>query len=138
MKKLFLDDIRIPKDAINLIPSDFNQFYWENDWVVVKNYDEFKKYIEQNGIPDFVSFDHDLADFHYEFTPEDYEGMTEEEMVMKFGSMEKTGLDCAKFLVEYCVDQNLFVPEYLVHSANPVGKENIQKFLENAKEFLGL
>ena len=136
MIKLFLDDCRQPKDAINLIPSEFNKFYWENDWVVVKNYTEFVRHIEKNGIPGFVSFDHDLADFHYDYTPEDYENMTEEEMITKFGSIEKTGLDCAKFLVEYCESKNENIPEYLVHSANPIGKENIQKFLENAKKFL--
>ena len=64
MNKLFLDDIRVPKDAIGLVPSNMNQFYWENNWVVVKNYDEFRNYIEKNGLPDFISFDHDLADFH--------------------------------------------------------------------------
>ena len=35
--KLFLDDIRIPKDAIGLVSSSFNKFYWENDWDIVKN-----------------------------------------------------------------------------------------------------
>jgi hypothetical protein len=134
--KLFLDDIRIPKDAINLIPTDFNKLYWEDDWDIVRNYDEFVQYIEVNGVPEFVSFDHDLADFHYDFKPEDYENMSEDEMIMKFGSMEKTGLDCAKFLVEYCADENIALPDYLVHSANPAGKENIEKFLENAKKHL--
>jgi hypothetical protein len=94
------------------------------------------QHIEKNGVPGFVSFDHDLADFHYEYTPEDYENMTEEEMVTKFGSMEKTGLDCARFLFEYCEIKGEPIPEYLVHSANPIGKENIQKFLENAKKFI--
>ena len=51
---------------------------------------------------------------------------------------EKTGLDCAKFLVEYCADENQPLPEYLVHSANPVGKKNIESFLENAKKHLSL
>jgi hypothetical protein len=62
--------------------------------------------------------------------------MTEEEMITKFGSIEKTGLDCARFLVKYCEEKGEGIPEYLVHSANPVGKENIQKFLENAKKFI--
>jgi hypothetical protein len=79
-----------------------------------------------------------LADFHYDLKPEDYENMSEDEMVMKFGSMEKTGLDCAKFLVEYCADENQPLPKYLVHSANPAGKENIEKFLENAKKHLNI
>ncbi len=30
--KLFLDDLRIPKDAIGLVPDKHNKFYWENDW----------------------------------------------------------------------------------------------------------
>ena len=33
-------------------------------WVVVKNYDEFTEYIEKNGIPDYISFEHDLAPEH--------------------------------------------------------------------------
>jgi len=49
---------------------------------------------------------------------------------------EKTGLECAKFLVEYCVNENIKLPEYLVHSANPPGKKNIESFLENAKKHL--
>lgn len=116
--KLFLDDIRIPKEAINLVPNGFNDFYLQNDWDIVRNYDEFVLHIEMNGVPEFVSFDHDLADFHYK--------------------LEKTGLDCAKFLVEYCADENLQLPQYLVHSANPSGKENIEKFLENAKKHLNI
>ena len=84
--KLFLDDIRIPKDAIGLVPDKYNQFYFSNDWEIVTNYDDFVEYIELNGVPKFVSFDHDLADFHYDLKPEDYEGMSEDEMVMKFGS----------------------------------------------------
>ena len=136
--KLFLDDIRIPKDAINLVPTKFNKFYWENDWDIVRNYDEFIQYIEVNGVPGFVSFDHDLADFHYDFKPEDYENMPKDEMIMKFGSMEKTGLDCAKFLVEYCADENVPLPDYLVHSANPAGKENIEKFHEVSNKVMGI
>jgi hypothetical protein len=136
MKKLFLDDIRSPKDAITLVPSSLNKFYWENDWDIVRNYDEFMQYLMSSGIPDFISFDHDLADFHYEFRPEDYDNMTEDEMINRFGSMEKTGLDCARLLADYCGMQGKPLPEYLVHSANPVGKENIEKFLINAKKHI--
>ena len=75
--KLFLDDIRIPKDAINLVPSSFNKFYWENDWDIVKNYDEFVQYIEVNGVPKFVSFDHDLSDFHYDLKPKNYKNISD-------------------------------------------------------------
>jgi hypothetical protein len=136
MKKLFLDDIRIPKDAIGLIPSALNQFYWENDWSVVRNYNEFCNYIEKNGLPDFISFDHDLADFHYDIKLDDYDSMSEEDMIMKFGSIEKNGFDCAKWLVDCCLENSLLLPDFIVHSANPVGKQNIQSYLYNAKKHL--
>ena len=61
---------------------------------------------------------------------------TQEEMILKFGIMENTGLDCAKWLVEYCLDNNTKLPDYIVHSANPAGKENIEKYLFNAKKHL--
>lgn len=136
MKKIFLDDIRIPKDAIGLVPSALNQFYWNDNWIVVRNYYEFCNYIQKFGLPDFVSFDHDLADFHYDYTPDDYDSMTEDEMNVKFGSMEKTGYECAKWLVDWCLENSSNLPDYIVHSANPIGKQNIQSYLDNAKKHL--
>ena len=138
--KLFLDDIRIPKDAITLIPTNFNRFYWENDWDIVRSYDEFVQHIETNGVPEFVSFDHDLADEHYNdlFSDKNWSKDDSNVELAYEEYKEKTGLDCAKFLVEYCADENQSLPEYLVHSANPVGKRNIEGFLENAKKHLNI
>lgn len=136
MIKLFLDDIRIPKDAIGLVSSNLNTLYWENDWVIVRNFHQFCNYLQKFGVPDFISFDHDLADFHYDFKPEDYENMSEEEMNDKFGSMEKTGYECAKWLVDFCLERGYKLPDYQVHSANPVGKKNIESYLLNAKKHL--
>ena len=133
--KLFLDDVRSPKDAIRLIPNKHNQFYFANDWDVVRNYDEFVQYIEVNGVPKFVSFDHDLGDTAMD---EYFRNVATKETLDYDNIKEKTGLDCAKFLVEYCADKNQPLPEYLVHSANPVGKRNIEGFLENAKKHLNI
>ena len=51
--KLFLDDVRNPRDV-----------KWAEmplgPWVIVRNYDDFVKYITSNGLPEFVAFDHDL------------------------------------------------------------------------------
>ena len=133
--KLFLDDVRSPKDAIGLIPDKHNKFYWENDWEVVKDYNEFVLYIETNGVPKFVSFDHDLGDT----AMDEYFRNVETKGTLDYDNIkEKTGFDCAKFLVEYCMDENQPLPEYLVHSANPVGKKNIESYLENAKKHLSL
>lgn len=44
---------------------------------------------------------------------------------------EKTGYDCAVWLVNYCMDNKCTIPKWNIQSANPVGKENIKKLLEN-------
>ncbi len=127
MKKLFLDDIRNPKDCVNgLVPSMLNKFYWEHDWNIVRSYDQFVSWIVKNGLPDFISFDHDLADVHY---TTDFSNFND-------GGKEKTGYECAKWLANYCMDMKLDIPRFVVHSQNPVGKANIQSYLDNAKRFL--
>lgn len=87
---LYLDDVRPT-------PDNYQRVY---------DYDKFVHFIEENGVPDFISFDHDLG-----------EG--------------KTGFDCAKFLVEYCLDHDIKKINFRVHSQNPVGKENIEYLLHN-------
>lgn len=128
MRNLFLDDIRIPLDCVLYTKE---QMFASWDWDIVRNYDEFVAYIQINGMPDFISFDHDLADTHY--TPEhlwtDYEASKkwQEEQV----HTEKTGYHCAKWLVEYCMDNNCKLPQYYCHSMNPVGKDWILGVLDN-------
>jgi hypothetical protein len=137
MRKLFLDDIRQVRDACYYVSNP--KLYWEEEgWDIVRNYDEFINYIKTKDMPSLISFDHDLADFHYEYKTEEYESLSEEEMIMKFGSMEKTGLDCAKWLVDYCMDNNETLPDFMVHSANPTGKVNIESYLNNAKKHLNI
>jgi hypothetical protein len=114
--KLFLDDIRQPKDACYLVINP--AIYWEDDWQVVKNYPEFCSWIKRNGLPKIVSFDHDLADVHYEIDFNDWNDLTADQL-----GVEETGFQ---------------LPEYYVHSANPVGRKNIQGYLDNAKKHLEL
>lgn len=122
MKNLFLDDLRMPIEAKNLVQPQFNKLYLDEDWAIVRNYKEFTNWISFYGVPDLVSFDHDLADFQ--------QSSSDQSVV------EKTGLDCAKWLVDYCLDNELSLPDYIVHSANPVGKKNIEGYLSNATKHL--
>jgi spore coat polysaccharide biosynthesis protein SpsF (cytidylyltransferase family) len=103
---------------------------WE--WKTVRNYDEFVSYITKNGLPDFISFDHDLSDEHY--NPDMYNG---QEIYNKHYAefKEKTGMDCAKWLVDYCMDNKKELPDFVVHSMNPAGGENIKLLLDQFKEF---
>src|SRR6478752_846746 len=129
MDNLFLDDIRIPYQVGNYInPVELRVLYRKSAWDIVRDYDEFVKFIETKGLPKLISFDHDLADEHY--NSESWQDST-------FGIYrEKTGYDCAKWLVEYCEKNSLSLPEILVHSMNPIGSENIKNLINGYKERL--
>jgi len=126
MKNLFLDDIRTLRMAFD---HTANTIYLKEEWDIVRNYNEFVNYIETNGVPDMISFDHDLADIHYDeeyqSNPINYDGMT-----------EKTGYHCAKWLSQYCIDNNFKLPSWLIHSQNVVGGENIDSMMLSAKKFI--
>ncbi len=112
--KLFLDDLRLPKDCVSFVKNHGldSTLYLAADWHIVRSYNEFVAWIETHGLPDFISFDHDLG-------------------LPEIPDMdEQNGMTCAKWLVNYCLDHELPLPDYLVHSQNPVGKGNIEGMLE--------
>jgi len=130
--KLFLDDIRQPKDCIHYMNKRIgalNPIYLE-EWNVVRNYDEFVEAITNNyGKITHISFDHDLSDEHYD--PMMYEGQTEyNELYNKF--TEKTGYECAKWVKEFYKEKNKQLPVMFVHSMNPTGTQNIINVFKNA------
>lgn len=115
---LFLDDIRTPLAVYELTKQEI---FLKKDWQIVRSYDEFVSFVEGKGgfrLPYFISFDHDLSTKAYQG---DYES-------------EKTGYDCALYLVNRCLDLNLPLPKYFVHSMNPVGKERIESLFSYFKK----
>ena len=76
-------------------------------FVWIDNSTEFKSYIEQIGVPYAICFDHDL-------------GMNSED-----------GAECARWLVNYCLDRNIPCPKFAIQSSNPVGAENIRSLINN-------
>jgi hypothetical protein len=130
-----LDDIRDPKVCITYmtpkVGSDINIYL--RDWVICRNYDEFVNTIKLKGLPKLVSFDHDLSAEHYR--PSMYDQDKHYNRYYYDGTFkEKTGYDCAKWLVDYCIEKKLELPRYFVHSMNPIGSDNIIHYLENFKE----
>lgn len=125
MYKLFLDDLRQPVDAYFYMHAPI---YNEPDWTIVRNYDEFIWAIKEFGIPEIVSFDHDLADEHY--------GMQDN---IEYGMFtEKTGYHCAQWLINYCMDHDLELPKYtLIHSMNNVGRQNIESLFKTYRKIHG-
>jgi hypothetical protein len=120
---LFLDDFRYPEDCFEYT---HQTVYIDEQWVIARSYDEFVKTIQEKGIPEVISFDHDLADEHYT----DFHGYDEYQ--------EKTGYHCAKWLIEYCLDNNLDIPKFIfIHSMNPVGAQNIASLFNTYRKLYG-
>lgn len=127
LKALYLDDQRTPK---NNPPEGYEP------WNIVRNYDEFKDWIDKNGMPDYVSFDHDLGEEHIQdFWNYQANGIA----AINYGDFkEKTGLDCAKYMIQYAMDNNISLPKLVgVHSHNPLGALNIQSLVNSYKKHCG-
>jgi hypothetical protein len=113
---LYLDDVRTPTD---------------DSWQVVRDYNEFVAHIRLNGLENYemISLDHDLGseamdEFYNNALPNytlNYDNIVN----------EKTGLDCAKWLVAESMVKNIPLPQIYVHSANPIGSANIMGYVNN-------
>ena len=120
---LFLDDVRIPTH-VTWVDIPKNQHY-----SLVRNYDQFIELINLRGLPKYVCYDHDLADSHYGY------GLNNDNI--PYGEyLEKTGYDCAKWLVAYCAERKIKHPPYIVHSLNPIGKKNIEAYIDSYNKTL--
>lgn len=96
MVRLFVDDVRNP-------PED------GSPWILARSYEQAIGLFLEHGIPDYISFDHDLG-------------------------MGPTGYDLVKWMVEQHLEGLIKFPSnftFKVHSANPVGAENITNYLNN-------
>lgn len=113
-ERIYLDDVRTPIDK---------------DWIIARNYDEFVKIVKTYGLENIktISLDHDLGDsamkeWHknvYHNYSLNYDNIT-----------EKTGYDCAKWLVEQWMNGEAVVDVY-THSANAIGASNIMGIINN-------
>jgi len=82
------------------------------NWYIARDWEDVMMYLRTHGMPSGISFDHDL------------------------GKDQHTGYDIAKFLVDLDMsnDSNFNLPaefSFYVHSQNPIGAENIQRYLDN-------
>jgi hypothetical protein len=121
-----LDDIRSMADVrkYTILPDVPNE-----QWIIVRSYDELVDTISKHGLPTFVSLDHDLSDAHY---GHGLRGDAIDYTQYK----EKTGYDCAKWLVSECQRLGVKHPPYVVHSMNPIGKDNIISYIESYNKSL--
>jgi hypothetical protein len=125
MIKIYLDDIRTPKEA---------------KWKVARNYDDFVNLVNKIGIEniDVISLDHDLGDTAI---GEYYNNAINKNEIDYSKIHEKTGYDCAKWIVDHYsrkLTTNKKFPDILVHSANPIGSKNITRYINNFRKSVGL
>jgi hypothetical protein len=98
---LFLDDERYP------VLKKGEIFH------IARNYDDAEWYVRNLGLPNHISFDHDLG------SPKNL-----------------TGYDFAKWFCRHIEDNNYTATNlanftFSVHSQNPVGAENIKTYMNN-------
>lgn len=107
MTKIFIDDERLPPAS------------HDGDWLILRSLNEVMDYLDQlkkdtDILPEIISFDHDL------------------------GEDQPSGYDIAKKLVELDMDGIMLFPDnftWLIHSENPVGRDNINELLRSYMEF---
>lgn len=91
--RMFIDDERFP-------PND------GKEWAIVRSSDEAIKYVQTHGVPEFVSYDHDLG-------------------------ADDTSMKFIGWMIDQYLDQSItdFPVKYAIHSQNPVGARNIETLL---------
>ena len=114
-KRLYLDDVRTPVSQ---------------DWLIVRDYDEFVAAIKMYGLSNFelISLDHDLGDTAM---LEYYNNVKNNYTIDYSNIKEKTGYDAAKFLVAESMNTGIPLPQIYIHSANPIGSGYIMGYINN-------
>src|SRR5262249_45484930 len=78
------------------------------EWLIARSTEEAKALVEKFGPPQFISFDHDLG------------------KLPKGGTDEAT--EFVRWLIKHYYDAKI---DYQIHSANPVGAENIHSLMQS-------
>ena len=113
---VWLDDIRDPRvfapgGLMDREDASWREVEPERDWEWVHNKEELKELLNSTeGRIEIMSFDHDL------------------------GLGEPTGYDIIKWLAEEHIDR--YPIETRVHSANPIGAENMRTYDKNVRKHL--
>lgn len=112
---IYLDDIRTPNDE---------------RWIICRNYNEFVNKVNEIGLDNIetISLDHDLGETAIR---EYFKNVTNNYVLDYKNIYEKTGYDCAKWLVKKSIDSEVNLPDILTHSANPIGSANIMGYINN-------
>lgn len=106
-------------------------------WVLCRNFEEWVTYLSYNGVPDLVSFTHDLADEHFQDQAKyELQGI---EAIQYNDFVQPTGLQCAQYLCAFCEQNGLPIQAVGVHCPErPMGAHNIRTAVNTYKTSKGL
>lgn len=98
------------------------------DWIQVKNIDEFESlittnYLEQQVLPDIVSINFNLG---FDIVDKN------------INKSAKTGVDALQWLVQFCVHYTLQLPTIEAHGENPDQNRAIETIARNSKTVYGI
>ena len=126
--KIYLDDVRTPI---------------EPEWTVVRDYEQFVTKVLEVGLENIetISLDHDLG----VTAMKEYFNNVSPNYTLDYNNIEeKTGYDCAKWLIKHYLDDyenkssrdtkrknGIPFPTVYTHSANPIGSGNIIGYINN-------
>lgn len=85
-----------------------------DSWIIARTSKQAMDSIKHFGIPNVISFDHDLGG-------------------------DDTAMNVVHFIVNEWLNNTINIPknfEYFVHSANPVGADNIRGLMNNFLDFV--
>jgi hypothetical protein len=131
MYKLFLDDIREPQDAV-LVDSMKMLLHesetMNHEWIITRSYKEFIDILKERGLPEEVSFDHDLTIDHMKHYIKN-----SDKNVLNYNDIKMcdTGYHCAKAFVEAWKYSGEPLVKVYIHTANHIGAENIKTVLKD-------
>jgi hypothetical protein len=83
-----------------------------SNWIIARNMADAVWYVTNYGVPYHISFDHDLG-------------------------QDDTGMTFCRWFCNHILNGAKLPDDfsYYVHSMNPVGKENIEKYMKNFIDF---
>jgi hypothetical protein len=105
---LFIDDERNPID-VKWGSWEDQTLYRDGEWLIARNWTDVLEIVVSLGFPKMISFDHDLGDGE----------ITGYEIAQKLSNMVMDGVEMPPGF------------EFRVHSKNPVGGENIRRYMKN-------